>query len=441
MAVTKGLDRKFGFGDVTYSLSSFESAVWKHLKECGLDLVFYFWTTDTSTGTVCMEEIITKHLRFLLCNIRTAVTNKKVTGTPVLYNLYDLRNLLSARTFLLHLLSPNLQHNVEQKITDNTSGPEIWMAIVEETQSDLTRRHQRICDQICTLCLTDFPAENVRFFNQHCLGMFKELDNADALDNDLLLCLLEVYTKSATETFRVTFITQRRDLEAYLCAIKGKTPIACRTIVGVKVFTYTSMMEDALSLYNSLHDSGDWMAATTVKQDRNGISAVSNHEANVLIASPTPFGKSSPVTCFNCGAPGHYSRDCLKPRKVLPQSGATFHSNNSNHSRNHAPTNRGGRNQGRGNQGHGNGSSNCRVWPAWQTKAPDNGKSEVRDFNGTTFYWCAICKHWRTTHSTNGIPADNVPRHTNTTNTNATNPPTHAGHYAVEDDNNNKFDW
>ena len=128
----------------------------------------------------------------------------------------------------------------------------------------LPQCHQCISNLIRGLHLTDFPGENVRLFNQKCLSMFCELDNANALYNNLLLRLLEAYTKSATETFRVMFITQRRNLEAYLCAIKGKSNVACRTITGIKTFMYISIMEDGLSLYNALYKSGDWSSGITI---------------------------------------------------------------------------------------------------------------------------------------------------------------------------------
>ena len=130
-AITKGLSKKFGFANGTYSLLAFESGVWKHLRDTGMDSVFYF--LDGNTGT--MQNIVNRHSIFLLANIREFVRDKKVIGAPYKYDTYNLRNLTCSQTFLLSLLTDNLLHAVEQKITNKTSGPEIWMYIVDKTQS------------------------------------------------------------------------------------------------------------------------------------------------------------------------------------------------------------------------------------------------------------------------------------------------------------------
>ena len=106
--------------------------MWKHLCDMGMDLVFYFLNGNTGT----MRNIIDRHSMFLLANIRKFVCDKKIIGAPYKYDTYDLHNLTCSQTFLLLSLTDNLLHAVEQKITNETSGPEIWMYIVDKTQSD-----------------------------------------------------------------------------------------------------------------------------------------------------------------------------------------------------------------------------------------------------------------------------------------------------------------
>jgi len=50
-------------------------------------------------------------------------------------------------------------------------------------------------------------------------------------------------------------------------------------------------------------------------------------------------------------------------------------------------------------------------FPSWQAEKPLPGMSQVRTHEGRTFYWCDECKHWRTSHSTLGDPANDIAKH------------------------------
>ena len=96
--ITEGLSKKFGFANGTYSLLAFELGVWKHLRDVGMDSVFYF--LDGNTGT--MQNIVNWHSMFLLADIRKCcLWQKKSLGAPYKYNMYDLRSLTCSQTFLL----------------------------------------------------------------------------------------------------------------------------------------------------------------------------------------------------------------------------------------------------------------------------------------------------------------------------------------------------
>ena len=252
-ATVKELDTKFGPHDLSYSLLSLETAVWEQVSDKGLDTIFY--VLDPQSGV--MEELITRHSRFPISYVCNYVNKLKDPINAVHYDVFNVKNLVSARMFLLSSLSDELRQVIERKINNSTSAPEVWMYeyIVKEVQSDSTRRHQCIKKEIRSLTLAKFPLENITLFNSVMLEKFRELDNADVLEDDLLLTLYEAYMNASTEIFRSTFITSRRELDVFIKSVKNKDA-AARAILsaapGASTFTYRTIMEEAHQLYCDL---------------------------------------------------------------------------------------------------------------------------------------------------------------------------------------------
>jgi len=102
IAVTKPIDKKFEVGDSTYPLAAFESAVWTHLRNTGMDSIFHVFDVDA----VEMVEIVHRHSRFLLSHVRDFVAGKSDMSQKDSYDSYDVENLSLSRAFFLKVLAP-----------------------------------------------------------------------------------------------------------------------------------------------------------------------------------------------------------------------------------------------------------------------------------------------------------------------------------------------
>ena len=146
------------------------------------------------------------------------------------------------------------------------------------------------------------------------------------------------------------------------------------------------------TLYRLLKETHQWPPSKTssdskvvprafaaITDDVNDIESIKQEYAKQLLVllqtdalnkGGTP---SKDISCFGCGAKGFTKRTCPKCKKSYEAGKG-----------------------GRGPKSHGNDNRGG----GWKTKAPASGEPQTKDSNGRTFHWCAKCKRWSTTHST-----------------------------------------
>jgi hypothetical protein len=158
--------------------------------------------------------------------------------------------------------------------------------------------------------------------------------------------VLEAYCACTVEVFRVVAITQRPAVVKHLNAIAGKSPQA---IANMKdAMTVDTFLRDGGREYQSILDSEKWGPA------------VDNPDKS--------------------GAPKAFMTE-VETNALIQQSLAA------------AKTPKTGKKEGGGTKAERH---------AWKLVGPKAGEPTTQLRGTYTWYWCAKCEHWRTSHDTDG---------------------------------------
>jgi hypothetical protein len=326
-----------------------------------MDSVYYF--KDHGGEMVNLFEY---HNRFTLSQIEASVSKNYKDG---MYDTYASDAMDHSGEWLVASLAEELKTSLRPHLFGNgCTGPIVWMRLVQEMQSNSLRRLKTVTKDLEKMALKDFKGENVREFCESFLSRCIELDNARRLPDDVMLTIIEALTKSSVDEFRITYLGERKRVEAWMNATAGKSASAIAQMENV--ITYRTLLAEATSQYQSLLDSGLWGPASGNK-DKGTPSAYTAAQVNVLVqkAVDKALGKDKkPITCFNCQKEGHMSRDC--PDKAKD----------------------GDKKDGKDKKGK---RSN-----GWKRTAPAEGESNTKTVKDKKYYWCDKCKSWNLTHVT-----------------------------------------
>ena len=357
-----GLEAKFkGQGDTEYSLQAFSEDVWKHLVDTGMDSVFYF----VDPVDKLEKSIIQHHARFTLKDIKDAVV--KFSGDQ-----YDRQNLEWSERFLTGSIATSLQKSISKYSTIDMTGPELWMLIVQETQSNSVRALMSLANELLTMQLSKYPGENVKLCTGDIFAKCERLQNAMKLPEDVGITICNILSKCSVEDFRILFTLKRTELE-----LKPQS------------VTYTELIILANQKYQSLIDTGDWKPAGAPKED--SILEGLNAKIDQLIQTGGRRDQArqwqrgqrngsggrdrgrgdqgqghgrgakadhSKATCYNCGKKGHISTNC--PDKAAKDKNDD----------------------------------------GWKTLPPKNNDPREKIVDGKTWHWCGTCGRWTLSHST-----------------------------------------
>ena len=309
----------------------------------------------------------------------------------VLYDKYDRTNDMAARTYLLALLAVS-NKKVAEKLDEADSFPVVWLQFLKSVQSTSIERFEDLKATIKARLPSQYPGENVEVLAAHFRKDANELTTAGQHDHNLTLGMLKTFLLAAGGSgnkkfcFR-PFRSVKQRLEQALLDIGFKGKEAANLNIQVEKLTYKDIWcTHAEDTYRTLHDRKKWPPARHAR-DSKAHPAAFGHLANAFItraevsnlmqSKPSANGSDTKKgTCHNCGKPGHWSRECPDAKGKSKSSG------------------------GGGKGGHDQNDRSKGAPKSWRLVAPGSGDPQTKSVNGKTFHWCATCKRWTTTHST-----------------------------------------
>ena len=195
---TKGTHRKFKANDESYSLLTFQKDVLKHLREHGLDTVFYMTGSNPTKPHLKAREIISSHPRYTIASVK-ALIKRRLNSK---FDSYSQQALSDSAKFLENSLDHSFKRVLKDVLESKPLyGPVLWMAIVEKCQPSIVTIVKTLKEKFYNLDLVKFAGEDVE---QYCLAVgdvLDELDDLKALPSDHLSHILSIFCSSSVPAF------------------------------------------------------------------------------------------------------------------------------------------------------------------------------------------------------------------------------------------------
>ena len=385
-------------------LTSFQNAVWDHLTDTGMDTIAYL---PDPTDETKMSNVVKSHARYTVQSAQLLVENQLVS-----YDKYDKTNDKAARAYLLASLAVTLSNKVAEKLEDSDPFPIVWLQFLKAIQSTSIERFEDLKASIKLRRLpSQYPGENLEQLAAQFRKDALELTTAGQYDHNLTLSMMKIFLLAGgtgNEDFRFPLRATKQKLEQALLDIGFKEKAAANEHLSKHKLNYRDICTQAEDTYRTLFDRKEWPPAKNIRDSKapptayGNIASISDKvpitraEVLTLMQSKPRFGgdpSKKPGTCNKCGKAGHWARECSENNGKQQSTNPRFQR-------------QGNRHGPRPNTNH-----NARK-PGWRSTPPAPGAPTTKKTDNHTFNWCATCKRWSTTHSTETHTGGGTPRAT-----------------------------
>jgi hypothetical protein len=176
------------------------------------------------------------------------------------YDEYDLTNLKESAVFLLNSIDTDLKTHVRTLLVPESTGPEVFCLIIQEVQSDSIRSQREKAKKLSKIKMSSYPGENIKDITRDIIHLANDLERGRRLPEDILEMILNIFTKSTDEEFRIYFVGMRKEVEQHMHATLGKDPAIISRMPNV--LTYRTLCQRAKTLYQTLVDHNAWGITT-----------------------------------------------------------------------------------------------------------------------------------------------------------------------------------
>jgi hypothetical protein len=219
------------------------------------------------------------------------------------------------------------------------------MVIVQSVQSTAYPIYKAMAQDITSFNLANYKGESIDEYVLAIRPKIEELDSADLLPPDINSIILKHFVGCSVEIFRAHFSPKLIAEEDFLMKSLN-LPLETKKLLKDYV-SYHSLLNEGLTLYRRLYDSGLWSAP------KAAVSLASSG----LVKNPSGNPTSTP------------KGDKEKTTDDGPKSG-----------------------------------HKGKTKDPWKEQAPKTGQSHTRKVSGTYWYWCAKCANghgrWTRSHLT-----------------------------------------
>ena len=381
---TTGLETKFTRSS---DLLVFQKKVMDHLEINGLDTVTYLLDPQDPTR---MITIINEHAKFSVAG--AGVAEALQAGK---YDTYDNENINDAKRFLLDSLDETLLKQVHETCESKDTFITYWMQLMLILRPISIEQYDTIKNRLKGRKIKDYAGENVETLASDFLSDWKELDGAGMYDHNLTHTMIKIIMEgggATNEDFRSDLRDLKKKINTKLLEIRHKSAAQQTAAMARDKLDVQSVLTEAKRVYRQVVEEGKWPAAQhatdskALKRNYGGSVNMVN-AVNALKQALSIGGQTGEVrnkgSCFNCGSPDHWAKDC--PKKPRNEGRRPFVKQKG----------RFNPKKGNGDNPRGRRSGRSGLFPP-----PKPGESEIKQHNGKKYYFCSKCGCWNLTHGT-----------------------------------------